>query len=268
MQCPIELGPSTRPQCGCKGRQGRWLLLQPEALYLGEITEQERKVHMPVGLSGRPRIVDGECPASGDRPLPPRAVPTGAAGFEVAAEAEVGLADLSAALNENMKDKGFVRDRAAPVVVESARMVGYLLQEGEPRMVIRLGLGGSVSSVIYLHGRLRYNDKTGLARLTDLAYTAETEDQFFKAAPALNHPMFRKRLSQFARFDLGAELAKAGERLQGMIARRAMTGFYLEASLDSLEPLEYRVTEKALLVRVAARGALEAGVRLGPNRNR
>jgi hypothetical protein len=266
MQCPIQLGPSTRPLCGCQGREGRWLMVNPEMLYLGEIFQDGKELRMPVGLSARPVITEGECPKSGKRPPPQRAAPVKLSGFEIAAEADLGYDDLSVPLNENMKGTGFVREDSKPVTVEEARFVGFLVHDEEPRLVIRLRLGGSVDAVIYAHARVRFNRKTGRARLADITYTAETEERFVKSAPFMDHVGFCSELSKFARFDLKAELEKAGRKLQEIIARRTMTGFYLNATVDSVRPLDYRMMEKALRVRVAARGSLEAGIKLGPAR--
>lgn len=258
LQCPLQLsGAAPRPLCECKGEQGSFLQLRPEALFLGEITGDGRAMRVTVGASGRPRVVNGTCPAPDKRPLPDRApVPKGS-GFELVVESEMGFDELSGILDKNLKGRKFPPQGEQQVVIEQAALIGSQVDNGEHLLVIRLRLGGITRSLVYVRGRLSYQAKKREVRLSELDYTVETEDLFVAALDAINHDDFRRRLAEQARWDLGKQLKKAKKRLRRLLEGKKKGSLLLRVGIDSLQPLDYAVTDKGVVFRVAARGTLQ-----------
>jgi hypothetical protein len=190
----------------------------------------------------------------------------GRTGVELVVETELGFDELSEILDRNLKGRKFPRRGGQQVVIEQAGVAGSQLDRGEHLLVIRLRLGGITSSEVYVRGRLSYRARKGEVRLADPDYTVETEDLFVAALDAINHEAFRRRLARIARWDLRTHLEEARERLQALLPgktheKRDKTGLQLRGRIDSLEPVDYAVTDRSIVFRMAARGTLQIDYR-------
>ncbi len=260
LQCPLRLSKTPpEPACGCRDQpaRGRYLMLAPEGLFLGELTGDGRQVRATVGMSGRPSVVNGPCPSSTARSLPDASPAPARAGFELVVESEIAFADLSQILDKHLHGKRFPPKGEQQVMIEKAEVAGGQIEKGQQLIVIRLLLGGVTRSEIYVRGHLQYRSKKREIRLVDPDYTVETEDLFVAALDALNHQGFRNRLARFSRWDLAPELDKAKKRVEKMLGGKKQGGLHLKGRIDSLQPVDYAVTETGVMLRLAARGQLQ-----------
>ncbi len=258
IQCPIALDKGARPACDCRKQQGPFLLLGPKALHTGDITGDRSRIRLAVGLTGRPRVVLGHCPPTVSRPLVRRQPLPPNPGLRLAVESELRFKELSKILQQNLGGKRFAAGDGKQVVIERVEIAGHQIENDRHLLVIRIRLGGATSAVVYIRGGLTYHADSGQLRLSDPDYTVETEDLFVAAMEIMNHEAFRRALGRYARFDLRQHLDRVRRHLRGMLSRKDTRGFTLEGSVNSLLPLDYTITQKAIVFRIAASGRLQA----------
>ncbi len=233
-------------------QNGLSLLLNPQAVSVSVLPEQNEDLQLIVGLTAKPKLVAGT-PAPGRLPLPEVSIAPAPSrtGFHIALETELPFEVLGNELTRQLAGKVFAR-QGESVTVQKARAYG----SGES-VVIAMNIKGSLNGVVYLSGIPAYDPSTRSLTLRDLDYTLETNRVLAKAADWLRHAGLRESLQKKASWYVGDRIDAAKETISLALNRTVNSQMSVTGSIDALRPVSVGITKAALKAVLEADGTAD-----------
>lgn len=253
LQAPYELAPRM------------WLVLEPADVALSPISGANATVTTTLALRALTRVVVGEKPPAGRKPLPPlKSVPSTAPAFvRVPFDLELPYAEASRLATRDYAGRTYQVD-GKPLTLESIRIApaanGRVLVEA--MIDYRGGRFRSYKGLIFLEGTPRFDPATQTVVVPDLDYSLDPKRRgfFARIVERAAHDSIRDRLRESARFPLATRVAAVRAELTRALNRPLAPGVHLRGRADAIEPQSVTPRADAIAVRVVVRAVAEVTV--------
>lgn len=138
--------------------------------------------------------------------------------------------------------------------------MGMFGQKG--KLVIEVGMLGSVKGDIYLIGDPYYDSTSRTIRMKNLDFDFKSKQALLKSADWLAHGKLCKVMEKNMYFEIGAELDAAKKDAQEYLNNyQPVPGVFLNGSLDELETSDVYLVKDAMVIVVKAKGTLNVKVK-------
>ncbi len=235
---------------------GMWLVMNPQAPFVGPLKGQGTTVTGTIGFTAQPRIVFGPRPNGTSAALPkPATSPRNGDGFHVMVEGRIDFDDASRRLTAALAGETYT------YVGHDVRVTRAALWGAGEKAVLELLLAGDVNGTIYLLGTPAYDPAANALYVKDLDYSLETTHALANAADWMLHGTFRRSIADEARWGLDTAVADVKGRLSAALNRQLRPGVGARANIGGVRPAGVYVTDAGLVARVAVDGTLRLDVK-------
>jgi hypothetical protein len=241
LQTPVELAPRT------------WLVLEPLDAALGAVHGSGLTVSSTLTLHARTRVVVGDKPAAGMKPLPPlRSGEATNGAIEVPFDVELPYAEASRILNEQ-----FAGTKVADVLVESLQLA--------PAENGRIAVDAMVAMCHYhgkvtLEGEPHFDAATGTLSIADLDYQLGRRNVFVRIADRFTHDTLRQRLRDNAHWTVTQQLGEIRAEIDRAMTRTLAPGVLLRGHVNAIQPQSVAAGADRITVHVTAVGSAEVAI--------
>lgn len=250
LQTPEELAPRT------------WLVLEPVDVALTPISGSGPTVTSTLVLRAQTRVVVGERPAVGRKPLPALRIAAATAGaIRVPADVQLPYEEagrLFGARTYQVDGK--------PLTIESVRMSpsgnGRVLVEAQ--IDYKGGLLRNYRGAVFLEGTPRFDPATSRILVPDLEYSLDPKRRgfFARIAERAAHESIRQRLRESALFDLAPRMQELRAEVTRALNRTLAPGVVMKGQANAIQATAVTPLEQAIVVRVVATGVAEVDVEM------
>ena len=233
-------------------QNGLSLLLNPKALSVSTLPDQEDTITLIVGLTVRPKIVAGPV-AAAPLPLPEISIAPAPpqTGFHIILETELSFEQLGNELTDRLKGTTYA-GKDGSVEVEKVRVYG-----SGRSLVAGVGVKGTVNGTVYLFGVPVYDRSAQTLALENLDYTLETMQVLSRSADWLLHAGLREKLAQRTVWYVGDRIDTAREDLSKALNRQVNDRAQVSGTITSMLPYSVGLTKSGLKAIVKADGTVK-----------
>lgn len=123
------------------------------------------------------------------------------------------------------------------------------------KMVIEMGMKGSVNGLIYLIGTPYYDTISRNVKMTNVDFHVDTKSKLLKSANWLMHGKFAKMVEKYCYFELGKQLDESKKECQSFFnSYEVSKGVFLKGKLTTLEADRVYLVDDAIVAVVNAKG--------------
>ena len=234
-----------------------WLIVVPTAVVMSPFKVRNRMIQTTIGLKGYSRTVTSASkPLSKSSELPNLRVVD-----EVPEQFKIGLISLiSYPEATRMANRIFVGEKFSSGHY-SVEITDIDLFGQNEKLVMAVGLKGSINGKIYLKGTPYYNSESKVLSLKDLVYDLDTESVIIKTANWMLKGKFRKMLEQKLVFPVGSQMEDAQRNIQKVLeSYKIAKGVVLTGALERIEPDRVYLTPDHIYSVVFASGRVHLHV--------
>jgi hypothetical protein len=129
------------------------------------------------------------------------------------------------------------------------------------KLVVELGMTGSVNGSFYLSGTPRYNLDTKEIYLDQVDFVLDSKSRLLKIGDWLVHGIIAKKIQQSCTFSMANQLAEAEKTIKTYLNNyQPVKGVNVSGSLTNLSPDKIVLTPNAMVAIITAKG--QAAVRI------
>jgi hypothetical protein len=232
-------------------QNGLFLLLNPRALSVSTLPDEEDAITLILGLTARPKIVAGPSTAV-VQPLPEISIapaPT-ETGFHIALETELTFEQLGNELTARLKGTTYA-GKDGSVVVEKVKVYG-----SGTSLVAAVDIKGTVEGTVYVYGVPGYDRSARTLVLKNPDYTLETMQVLSRSADWLLHAGLREKLAQRAVWYVGDRIDDARDDLSKALNRQVGDRLHVSGNIGRMFPHSVGLTKGGLKAVVEADGTI------------
>jgi hypothetical protein len=233
-----------------------WLAITPTDILMTPFNVQNGKISATLGIRGFTQTLTGEKPII--KPVtdvPDLIITTDVPnGFQIGLIGVVPYEEASKLAAAQFVGKTFdFKEGKYKIEVTSIDIYGQ-----NDKLVIKAGLKGSISGVIYLKGIPYYDAKTRLLSLKNVDYDLNTRSVLVQTANWLLQGRFAKQIEQQFVFPVGPQIEEAQKAIrQQLTTRKVAKGVDFGGRLDALDPDQVYLTPTSLVALIVAKGHAE-----------
>jgi hypothetical protein len=230
---------------------GLSLLLNPRALSVSVLPDQEETITLIIGLTARPKIVAGPG-AAVHQPLPEIAITPAPAetGFHIALETELSFEQLGNELTARLRGTTYT-GKDGSVTVEEVKVYG-----SGRSLVAAVSVKGTVDGTVYLYGVPAYDRLVRKLVLQNADYTLETLEVLSRSADWLLHAGLREKLAERAAWYVGDRIDAAQEELTKALNRQVGDRVAVSGKITRMVPHSVGLTKGGLKAFLEADGTV------------
>ncbi|WP_207426090.1 DUF4403 family protein [Pedobacter sp. SYSU D00535] len=244
----------------CKPRQlneeyNAWLAIQPSEVYASKAIVSGRKVTMNLGMKAYLETAIGSKPAlTLDKgKLLMKAVDKMPADFNVTVASFVTYPNAAALIQKNLVGQKFESGKRS-VTVTSVNLWGK-----DNKMIIELGLKGTVNGLIYLSGIPGYDAAKQEIFMQQVDFVLDSKNKLLKMGDWLVHDLISKKIETNCRFSISSYLKEGQKSISSFLTNyQPIEGVRINGTLTKLAPNKVVLTPNALVALVVAKG--KAGI--------
>lgn len=144
---------------------------------------------------------------------------------------------------------------------KSVTVTGVDLWGQGEKMVIEMGLKGSVNGNIYLVGTPYYDSLSRNVKMKNVDFHVDTKSKLLKSSNWLLHGKFAKIVEKNCYFELGKQLDDSKKECQSYLNNYEISkGIFLRGKLDQLEASKIYLLEDAIVAVINVKGKLAVKV--------
>jgi hypothetical protein len=233
-------------------QNGLSLLLNPQALSVSTLPDQEDTITLIVGLTARPKITAGPA-AAVPQPLPEISIAPAPpeTGFHIALEAELSFEQLGSELTQRLKGTTYA-GKDGSVMVEKVTVYG-----SGTYLVAAVRVKGTINGTIYLYGVPGYDASARTLGLQNADYTLETMQVLSRSADWLLHAGLREKLAQRAVWNVGDQIDAARGDLAKALNRQVNDRVHVAGTITRMLPHSAGMTNNGLKAVMKADGTVK-----------
>ncbi|TZF84575.1 DUF4403 family protein [Pedobacter sp. BS3] len=234
-----------------------WFGLQPVELYATKATIANKKVVVNLGLKAYMESTVGEKPtlAFDESKLQLAAVDRLPDDFNINLAGVITYENASALIQKNFAGQKFESGNRY-VVVNNVALWGK-----DDKMIVELGMSGSVNGTFYLSGIPRYDAVKKEIYLDNVDFVLDSKNKLLKVGDWLVHGIITNKIQQNCRFSLAGQLNEAQKTLSGYLTNyQPVAGVKINGRLTQLSPDKVFLVPNAIIAMVAAKGKLSVSV--------
>jgi hypothetical protein len=232
-----------------------WFKITPIEALITQLNAADKKIKFTLGLKANTETFIGDKPAIADLT---KGVPMSAA-KELPKDFNIGLVAVTPYAN------------ASKILEEQFVTSGYEYKEGKyhikftkmnlygqnTKMVIEVGMLGSVNGVVYLIGTPFYDVATRSIRMKDLDFEVDSKKKLLKAANWLGHGKIIKIMNQYMVFPIGDQLDASKKDAQTYFTNyQPVKGVTINGKLEKLETSDVYLIQDAIIALISVGGNL------------
>ncbi len=226
-----------------------WLLLQPDAVRLGQLTGTQRILGGTIGISAHPKIETGPKPPVALKPLPTLGEADSSTGLNLLVQARFDYSLIGKSLTEELAGTK-IDTPGGTVQLQELAAFGI----GSGRLALGVRFGGTTSGLIYFVGTPKYDPGTGRVSVPDLDYDASTTPLLVKGLAWLKADQIRDYLRSKATFPSADAMQRLSDLAEQGMNRELTQGIFLNATLASTEVIRILPRRDALYLQGHATG--------------
>jgi hypothetical protein len=236
-------------------QNGLSLFLNPEALSVSTLPDQEEDITLVLGVRARPKITAGSVGGE-PKPLPEISIVPAppATGFHIALESELSFEQLGSELTARLKGSSYA-GKDGSVTVEQVKVYG----SGES-LVAAVTVRGSTNGTVYLYGTPFYDRSARTLVLHNADYTLETRQVLAASADWLLHSGLREKLAQRAVWPLGEKIDAARDSITRALNRQVYDRVKITGRVSDMRPVAVGLSQKGIKAVLEADGNVEVHV--------
>lgn len=234
-----------------------WLGLQPLELYTNQAVVANKKVSITMGLkayletsiNAQPTVKFDKTKLllQGAEKLP--------ADFGVTIAGIVTYANASALMQANFNGKKFESGKRS-VTVEKIDIWGK-----DGKMIIQLGMTGSVNGNFYLSGIPMYDAAKKEMYLDQLDFVLDSKNKLLQFGDWLAHGTIATKIKENCKYSIADQLALGEKNVKTYLNNyQPVKGVTVNGSLTSLAPQKIVLTSNAIITTIAAKGKVAIGI--------
>ncbi|MDP3312150.1 DUF4403 family protein [Lutibacter sp.] len=129
------------------------------------------------------------------------------------------------------------------------------------KMIIALGMEGSINGTIYLAGIPKYNDLNETIYFDDLEYVLQTKSTLLKTANWLVHGLILNKIKSFTTYSIKADLDQAKLQIAIFLDKYSPTpGVELSGSMGAITIDKIQLTDQAVVATIKTQGKVKVKV--------
>lgn len=234
---------------------GLSLHLNPEALSVSTLSDQEENITLVLGIRARPRITAAGA-AFVPRALPEISIapPPQERGFHISLESELPFEQLSREMTDQLKGT-ILSGKDGTVTIEKVRVYG-----SGRSLVAAVDVKGSANGTVYLYGTPVYDPATRSLALRDADYTLETREVLSRSADWLLHTGMQEKLVRRAVWSIGDKIDAARESMSSALNKQVYDQVRISGRITDLRPVSVGLTLTGIRAVLQADGNVDVKV--------
>jgi hypothetical protein len=232
-----------------------WFKITPIEALVTQLNAQGKKIKFTLGLKANTETFIGEKPGTTDlsKGVPMKAVKELPKDFNIGLVAVTPYADASTILNEQFVKSGY-EYKEGKYHLKFTKMNLYGQNE---KMVIEVGMLGSVNGDVYLVGTPYYDQTTRSIKMKDLDFDLDSKQKLLKAANWLAHGKLCKIMQESMVFPIGESLDAAKKDAQTYFTNYSpLKGITINGKLEKLETSDVYLIQNAIVTLISVGGNL------------
>lgn len=232
-----------------------WFKITPLEALITQLNASDKKIKFTLGLKANTETFIGAKPAVADlsKGVPMRASKDLAKEFSVGIVAVTPYADASKILEEQFVTSGY-EYKEAKYHIKFTKMNLY---GQHTKMVIEVGMVGSINGTVYLIGTPYYDVETRSIKMKDLDFEVDSKKKLLKAANWLGHGKLIKIMNQYMVFPIGEQLDVSKKDAQVYFNNyQPVKGVIINGKLEKLETSDVYLIKDAIVALISVGGNL------------
>lgn len=165
------------------------------------------------------------------------------------------FSDASKLISKNFAGKEFASGNRKVTVNEVA------LWHKSGKVVIALGLTGSINGTIYLTGLPAYNEQTQEIYFDQLDYALDTKNKMLRAANWLAQGLILKKIREACTYSIKNNLEEGKKSMLPYLSNyEPLPGVFINGKLNDVKFYKIQITNKAIIALLKADGTLKVDV--------
>lgn len=236
-----------------------WFKITPLEALVTQLNASNKKIKFTMGLKANTETFIGDKPAIADlsKGVAMKAVKELSKDFNIGLVAVTPYKNASDILNEQFVKSGYEYvDGKYKLKFTKMNLYGQ-----DTKMVIEVGMLGSVNGDIYLIGTPYYDVATRSIRMKDLDFELESKQKILKAADWLAHGKLCKIMQESMVFPIGEQLDASKKDAQAYFNNyEAVKGVFLNGKLEKLEASEVYLIQDAIIAVISVGGNISVNL--------
>lgn len=230
-----------------------WFKITPLEANITQLNAADKKIKFTLGLKANTETFIGKQPAPADisKGVEMRVSKELPSDFNLGLVAVTPYADASEIMNEQFVKSGY-EYKEGKYHLKFTKMNLYGQND---KMVVEVGMLGSVNGDIYLIGTPYYDAASRSIKMKDLDFDLDTKQKLLKTANWLAHGKITKIMQQSMVFPIGEQLDEAKKEAQSYFNNyQPVKGVFLNGKLDKLEASDVYLISDAIVAVISVGG--------------
>jgi len=234
-----------------------WFGMQPVEIYATKAVIANKKITMNLGLKAYLETVVGAKPTLNfdKNKLMLMSVDKMPSEFNANVASFVTYENAAALVQKNFAGQKFESGKRS-VTITSVNLWGK-----DGKLIVELGMKGSVNGTFYLAGVPQYDPQKREIFLNQIEFVLDSKNKLLKLGDWLVHGLIAKKIQESCRFSIDVQL-KEGEKTMAtyLTNYQPVKGVKVNGSLNQLAPNRIFLTPNALIAMVVAKGKVAISI--------
>ena len=232
-----------------------WFRIEPLEFYTSQINTMKGIMNISLGLKAYTETFIGPKPPSVDTSFFPqmRVMDKMPEEFSVGLVSFVKYEDAAQLLREQFVDNPYTYTEGK----RSITLTHIDLWGKQEKIVVEVGMKGSINGMIYLEGVPAYDSVSRNIVMKNLDFHIDSRNKLLKSANWLLHGRFARVMEKNMYFEMGKQLEEAKKETQSYLNNYELSkGVFLKGNLSSLEASGVYLSPEAIISVVNATGKM------------
>ena len=234
-----------------------WFAMQPVELYTNQAVIANKKISVSLGMKAYLETsVNSKPTLSFDKTkLVLSAIDKPSSDFGISVAGIITYQAAAELMQKNFNGQTF-QSGGKSITVTSVNLWGK-----DGKMIVELGMQGSVNGNFYLAGVPMFNQATKEVYLDKVEFVLDSKNKLLKVGDWLAHGVILKKLEASCRYSLATQLDQASVTLKKFLTNyEPIKGVKVNGRIDSFSPQQLTLTPNAIVTMINAKGGVAVNV--------
>jgi hypothetical protein len=237
-----------------------WFKITPIEAMFTQLSTANKNIKISFGMKAHTETFIGPKPPTVDltKGVPMKVVKSLEEGFNLGVVAVMPYTEISEILTKEFVASGYeYKEGKYHLTFTKMNIYGQ-----NNKMIIEVGLLGSVKGTIYLVGTPYYDPTSRSIKMKDVDFEIDSKQKLLKAAGWLAHGKLCKTLQDNMTFDIGKELDLAKKDAQTYLTNyQPIQGVTINGKLDKLETSDVYLIQDAIVTMISVGGKFNVKIK-------
>lgn len=144
---------------------------------------------------------------------------------------------------------------------KKVRVQQVALWHKDGKMIIALGLSGSINGTIYLTGVPSYDEEKSEVYFDQLDYVLDTKNALMKTANWLAQGVILKKIKEHTRYSIKSDIEKAKQQMEQYVKNYSPAqGVYINGKIDGIRFQKMQLTDQAIIATIQTSGKINVTI--------